>query len=686
MWHFRNEENSVTFNSFRPKSKFNPKEKDVAIEMYLSRLEEEILAIDTKLTYSNITKAEREALKNLQKDTSIVIKGADKGSAVVVWDREDYLREAESQLSDKNVYEEISGDVISPLVKIIKYHLANVKSRGDVSGETTMDYFMVNNPRIGRFYLLPKIHKRLDGVPGRPVISNCGYFTENISAFLDHHLQPLARQVKSYLRDTNDFLKNLRELPALPNNALLCTVDVIGLYPNIPHDDGLAALKNALDKRIDQSISTESLLELAECVIKNNIFEHNSRFFKQKQGTAIGTKMAPPYAILFMANLEEKFLKNSFLKPYVWWRYIDDIFMIWQHGRENLTKFLEALNSCHPTIKFKAECISADRVNFLDVDVIRSGNQLTTDLYVKSTDSHQYLHASSCHVFHSKKSIPYSQALRLNRICSEGRYFDNRCNELESWLLKRGYSAKLVRNQILRARKFKRDELLDRGPKETVVSKLIFNITYHPAFSKIKNVLSKIHLLLTPNKEHRSVFPEVPIVGFKRCKSLKDILVRAKLPAIIKGPGESKNCGGKRCGVCEFVNNSSTFTDKNGQATYEIRGDRMNCNSSNVVYLVQCETCRIQYVGSTSTKFRLRFNNYRSCFRKHNSNEVVPQLSFHAHFNQEGHNGINDWLFTFIDQARDVNALRRKECFWQHKLNTFCPNGLNERDVTFDFG
>ena len=244
--------------------------------------------------------------------------------------------------------------------------------------------------------------------------------------------------------------------------------------------------------------------------------------------------------------------------------------MIWQHGRKNLTKFLEALNSCHPTIKFKAECISADKVNFLDVDVIL--NQLTTDLCVKSTDNRQYLHASFCHVFHSKKSIRYSQALWLNQISSEGRYFDNRCNELESWVLKRGYNAKLVRYQILRDRKFKRDELLHRGPKETVVPKLVFNITYHPAFFKIKNVLSKVHLLLTPNKEHRSVFPEVPIVGFKRCKSLKDTLVRKRLPVIIKEFGESKNCGRKRYGVCEFVNNSSTFTDKNGQATYKGQG------------------------------------------------------------------------------------------------------------------
>ena len=80
---------------------------------------------------------------------------------------------------------------------------------------------MVNDPRLGRFYLLPKIHKRLNSVPGRPVISNCGYLTENISSFLDFHLQPLAKKVKSFIKDSNDFLCKLRDLPPLPENALL---------------------------------------------------------------------------------------------------------------------------------------------------------------------------------------------------------------------------------------------------------------------------------------------------------------------------------------------------------------------------------------------------------------------------------------------------------------------------------
>ena len=689
MWHYRNEEGGGEINIFRKKSTFNPKGKDAAIEMYLSRLEEEILALDTKLTYSNITREEKQALNDLRNDTSIIIKGADKGSAVVVWDRDDYLKEAEKQLSDKDVYEEVTGDYISPLINKIKYHITNVRLRGDVNSET-LEYFMVNNPRIGRFYLLPKIHKRLFDVPGRPVISNCSFYTENISAFVDHYLQPLARKVKSYIKDTNDFLLKLKNLSDLPDDFLLCTIDVVGLYPNIPHEDGLTALRRKLDARENKDISTDSLMELAECVLKNNVFEHNKRVFRQKQGTAIGTKMAPSYAILFMSDFEEAFLKSSPYKPYVWWRYIDDIFMIWQHGEEQLQQFLDLLNSCHPTLKFTSEH-SRDRVNFLDVQVIRENNQLVTDLYVKDTDTHQYLLASSCHPSHCKRSIPFSQCLRLNRICSEVSFFDKRCNDLEHWLKLRGYSDKLVRKQILEARKFGREDLLTNQRKQRIPPKLILNITYHPSLVKLKDILQNIQILLTPNEEHRNVFSDTPVVGFKRGRSLQDILVRAKLPEEKQesGSAKCKTLGkkGRTCDVCPFVKSTNTFTNRTGEQEFSIECNSiLRCGSSNVVYLIQCKTCNIQYIGSASTPFRSRFNNYKSMARKHNAGKNVTQASFHAHFAQPDHHGMSDWQVILIDQAVDRESVRRKESFWQYKLNTFNPEGLNERDVTFDYG
>ena len=438
MWHFRNDEREVSYDPFKKNSKFDPKIKDAAIELYLSRLEEEISLLDYKVGYSNLTKEERDVIFSLKNESSLIIKEPDKGSAVVVWDRDDYFRETKNQLNDKNVYEELTRNVEGPLEKIIKTVLKKIRDRRDIS-DSTLDYFLVNNPKLVRFYLLPKIHKRLQNVPGRPVISNSGYYTENISAFLEFHLKPLAQKVKSYIKDTNDFLRKMATLPPLPDDIILCTIDVVGLYPNIPHDEGLIALRKSLESREDKTISTDSLMDLADCVFKNNIFEHNLSFFKQLRGTAVCTKMAPPYAIIFMGGLEERILQNCSFKPLVWWRYIDDIFLLWQYEEEKLKEFFDILNRYHPSIKFTSK-YSRTRIDFLDVEIIKERNRLITDELVKSTDTHQYLHATSCHVYHSKKSIPYSQALRFNRICSENQFLDKRCNGLEEWLKNRGYN------------------------------------------------------------------------------------------------------------------------------------------------------------------------------------------------------------------------------------------------------
>ena len=97
--------------------------------------------------------------------------------------------------------------------------------------------------------------------------------------------------MKSYIKDTNDFLNNLRSFPKLPGNINSCMVDVVGLYPNIPHEDGLSALRKRLDNRMEKYISSDTLCDLAEVVLKNNIFKFGKKTLKRKRGTAIGTKL-----------------------------------------------------------------------------------------------------------------------------------------------------------------------------------------------------------------------------------------------------------------------------------------------------------------------------------------------------------------------------------------------------------
>ena len=104
---------------FKRKSKFNPRNKDAAIELYLSSLEEKLVKVEVpKDKLNNLTNSEWKALYGLKNDKSIIIKTADKSSAVVVSDRKDYIKDAEKQLGDKEDYEEVSN-AAAPLLKTI---------------------------------------------------------------------------------------------------------------------------------------------------------------------------------------------------------------------------------------------------------------------------------------------------------------------------------------------------------------------------------------------------------------------------------------------------------------------------------------------------------------------------------------------------------------------------------------
>ena len=166
---------------------------------------------------------------------------------------------------------------------------------------------------LGKLYFLPKIHKRLSAVPGRPVISNCRTPTEKISEYLDHILKPITQENWSYVKGSGDFLKNIKNIGKIPEGAILVTADAVGIYPSIPHGAVLEALRNILNERETSRVPTEELVKMKNFVFKNNFFEFKGEVKRQKCGTTIGTKFAPPYACIFMNAVETEFLTSQYL-------------------------------------------------------------------------------------------------------------------------------------------------------------------------------------------------------------------------------------------------------------------------------------------------------------------------------------------------------------------------------------
>ena len=146
---------------------------------------------------------------------------------------------------------------------------------------------------------MPKIYTRLSDAPGRPVISNCGMSNGKASGFVDFHLTPMMQNGWSYIRDSNDLINKIKNLKNIPSNSILVIADVVGLYPSIPHELGLNAIKEKLENKARKSVPTSNIFKMLQFPFKNNYFEFNGNFKQQLSSTAIGTKCAPPYACIF---------------------------------------------------------------------------------------------------------------------------------------------------------------------------------------------------------------------------------------------------------------------------------------------------------------------------------------------------------------------------------------------------
>ncbi|KAK3726201.1 hypothetical protein QZH41_002878 [Actinostola sp. cb2023] len=164
--------------------------------------------------------------------------------------------------------------------------------------DKTCKYLIQSDTKPGRFYILPKIHKPVSKLP-------------------------------SYVKDTNDFLHKLSLIRDLPDNTLLVTLDVSSLYTNIPHNDGINACNHFLSTRSDKTIPTNTLCDLIRMILTMNNFTFNNNNYLQIHGTAMGTKMAPSFANLFLGYFEANALNKAPFTPHSWLRYIDDIFMVW---------------------------------------------------------------------------------------------------------------------------------------------------------------------------------------------------------------------------------------------------------------------------------------------------------------------------------------------------------------------
>ena len=648
----------------------------------------------SKYLKQNITNGEKQAFKLLTSNKSITIKPADKGGAVVVLNTTDYINEGLRQLSDTKFYQETATDLTAQHSLAVTEKIKQMYENKEIDLHCH-DYLLHIKGRTSLFYMLPKIHKKKENPPGRPIVSGNGCPTEKISQLVDFFLQPHVKLLPSYIKDTTHFLLKLNQLGNLPPNTILATLDVASLYTNIPNTEGLEAARLALHRMRGRMCnpSNESLTELLKMVLTMNNFDFAGRHYLQVGGTAMGTKVAPSFANTFMGWFENIYVYTYHKQPHLWVRFIDDIFVIWTEGPQQLDLFVDYLNNCLPSIKFEAET-SLSSVNFLDVKVKLSPEGcLTTGLYTKPTDAHNYLSYSSCHPPKCRDSIPYSQFLRLRRICSDTLDFTNEARTMASHFHRAGYPKKLLQDSFTKTYQLNREELLEYKQtyeREKDERNLFLINTFHPSGNVLDNIIKMNWDMLDRSSATRPLLEYKITRGYRRPKNCRDTLIRAMTsnPWDVQSAPKAKDptdnpdlraCSRRNCKYCNKINTGGRLHCPITDLSYSsIR--KANCESNNLIYCITCESCQKMYVGQTKRSIRSRL-----C--EHFRNVVQNNTTVHSvgrHFNEQGHNGLEDVRIFVLQFARghpdsDVSLNMRLdlEQKWICTLRTKIPDGLN---------
>ena len=183
------------------------------------------------------------------------------------------------------------------------------------------------------------------------------------------------------------------------------------MYPQYPTRGGIEGMREYLETRSDKSISSNSLCDLASIILKNNYFENEELKVSSKKSFCYWDQ-----------GLQKRIFQNSEFEPFLWLRYLDEIFCTWTQGSQKLKELFNCINSLHPTIK-------------LTTDYSTTIDKFEADLYCKLNDTHHSLHAQSFYRYVYKRFVAYRQVVRFKRICSVVEKLNNRLEQLKQWYM-----------------------------------------------------------------------------------------------------------------------------------------------------------------------------------------------------------------------------------------------------------
>lgn len=414
----------------------------------------------------NISPVEQLFLQRLMSDPSITIKPADKNLGMVMVDTAWYNDEVKKMISDKVTYEryEYRSDkknrlysipsALQSLLKILcpklaqlaRLHTSTLEAWHPQSASQMLRFLTgkisEKTAALPGIYLLIKVHKA-KGLCGRPIVPSTRWITTPASILVDHLLQAVLKDARIpwIVKDTKSFVVELESTRMSNQNGVFVTADIASLYTNIDTKMGLQCVQDFL---ILQQVPLERqrlIMDLLRFVMENSYLTFKDLVYHQKDGTAMGTSVAPTYANIVVYMLERKVITEFGDRLYFYRRFLDDVIVYLCPSISAAFKL--RMNSLHPKLLFEF-VDSTDDAAFLDLCLIkglrfRSQGLFDLRVHQKKMNLYLYIPYRSFHTEAAKRSFIQTELMRYIRNSSDKESYLELKTLFYSRLRDRGY-------------------------------------------------------------------------------------------------------------------------------------------------------------------------------------------------------------------------------------------------------
>jgi hypothetical protein len=490
---FQDQENNIIPKYWIP-SLWNPPFLDQRrdIEITLNSLQRAITPNHSPIM-PNINKRDIKEYNNLLYDKDILVILADKnlGYAVVTksWYIEKCLEHLNSNSYVKVTHAYHQGMQGKSTIDYLVDNLSNLVIEYQHKLSNDEIKWILQKPKIEwqpmKFYITAKVHKK--PIKGRPIVPSMTWMTFHLSQWLANQLNPLLPATEWVLKDSYDLLSSLKNIndTNTSNDIRVASADVEALYPSMDIKLGLHLIKQFIEElNWEDPPKREFLLKAMEFVLTKGYITFQDEIYQQTNGAAMGSPMIPPYANIFMYQLEKqtvhKFTNLGTILLYK--RFIDDVFIIIKDS--NIAEIQNELNSLDPAIKL-TWTPPAKHCNFLDLVVFIKNNKLHTNVYQKQLNTYAYLPFHSYHTTAQKRGFIKGEAIRYARICTSEADFKVMVKLFTLRLQRRGYPLLFIQRALGQVQHKNRQNytVQSKSTKKDKVIPLLFKTEYNPIVS-----------------------------------------------------------------------------------------------------------------------------------------------------------------------------------------------------------